>query len=245
MRRPDRLPRVRPAPLGGTRALDAHHRAVRPDAPRRRDRARARDRDRPLHPRADHRHRPGAHRRARGSSSTCGRTRAIRWPGARRSSSSARRSVNDRTADRRTLESQRRGNTERLLLLEQQYRGARRADSAEARRLQSRATYLERLIKSKTRRLAVMQEIADSSVAGAQRGALGTVEVQRLELDARSLGEEVETATNDLAETRADIARLDAGGRHAPAGVPAGARARSRRRWSATPSAHPRSAATP
>jgi len=118
-------------------------------------------------------------------------------------------SVNDRTADRRTMESQRRSNTERLLLLEQQYRGSRRADSAEARRLQVRATYLERLIKSKTRRLAVMQEIADSSVAGAQRGALGTVEVQRLELDARSLGEEVETATNDLAETRADLARLD------------------------------------
>ena len=118
-------------------------------------------------------------------------------------------SVNDRTADRRTMESQRRSNTERLLLLEQQYRGSRRTDSAEARRLQVRATYLERLIKSKTRRLAVMQEIADSSVAGAQRGALGTVEVQRLELDARSLGEEVETATNDLAETRADLARLD------------------------------------
>ena len=118
-------------------------------------------------------------------------------------------SVNDRTADRRTMESQRRSNTERLLLLEQQYRGSRRADSAEARRLQVRATYLERLIKSKTLRLAVMQEIADSSVAGAQRGALGTVEVQRLELDARSLGEEVETATNDLAETRADLARLD------------------------------------
>lgn len=118
-------------------------------------------------------------------------------------------SVNDRTADRRTLETQRRGNTERLLLLDLQYRGARRADSAEARRLQSRATYLERLIKSKSRRLAVMQEIADSSVAGAQRGALGTVEVQRLELDARSLGEEVETASNDLAETRADIIRLE------------------------------------
>ena len=118
-------------------------------------------------------------------------------------------SANDRTADRRTLETQQRGNTERLLLLELQYRGSRRADSAEARRLQSRATYLERLIKSKTRRLAVMQEIADSSLAGAQRGALGTVEVQRLELDARSLGEEVETATNDLAETRADLARLD------------------------------------
>ena len=120
-------------------------------------------------------------------------------------------SVNDRTADRRTLEMQSRGNTERLMLLDLQYRGGRRADSAEARRLQSRATYLERLIKSKTRRLTVMQEIADSSVAGAQRGALGTVEVQRLELDARALGEEVETATNDLAETRADIARLEQG----------------------------------
>jgi len=118
-------------------------------------------------------------------------------------------SVNDRTADRRTLETQRRGNTERLLLLDQQYRGSRRAESADARRLQSRATSLERLIKSKTRRLGVMQEIADSSVAGAERGALGTVEAQRLELDARTAGEEVETATNDLAETRADLVRLD------------------------------------
>jgi membrane fusion protein len=118
-------------------------------------------------------------------------------------------SASDRTADRRTLESQSRANASRLLIIDQQYRGSRRADSAEARRLQSRATYLERLIKSKTRRLVVMQEIADSSVAGAQRGALGTVEVQRLELDARSLAEEVETANNDLAETRADIARVE------------------------------------
>jgi len=117
-------------------------------------------------------------------------------------------SANDRTADRRTLETQQRGNTERLLLIDLQYRGSRRSDSAEARRLQSRETYLERLIASKTRRLAVMQDIADSSVAGAKRGALGTVEVQRLENDARALGEEVETANNDLAETRADMARL-------------------------------------
>jgi membrane fusion protein len=117
-------------------------------------------------------------------------------------------SANDRTADRRTLESQSRANTERLLLIDQQYRGARRADSAEARRLQSRAAYLERQINSKTRRLAVMQEIADSSQSGFDRGAMGRVEVQRLELDARSLNEEVEAATNDLAETRADIARL-------------------------------------
>jgi membrane fusion protein len=118
-------------------------------------------------------------------------------------------SANDRTADRRTLETQQRGNTERLILLDLQYRGSRRADSAEARRLQSRTTYLERLIASKARRLAVMQDIADSSVAGARRGALGTVEVQRLENDARALGEEVETASNDLAETRADMARLE------------------------------------
>jgi len=118
-------------------------------------------------------------------------------------------SANDRTADRRTHETQQRGNTERLILLDLQYRGSRRADSAEARRLQSRTTYLERLIASKARRLAVMQDIADSSVAGARRGALGTVEVQRLENDARALGEEVETASNDLAETRADMARLE------------------------------------
>lgn len=121
-------------------------------------------------------------------------------------------SVNDRTADRRTLETQQRGNTERLLLLDLQYRGSRRADSAEARRLQSRAAYLDRQIKSKTRRLTVMQEIADSSAAGAERGALGRVEVQRLELDARVLSEEVDAASNDLAETRADIARVEQAG---------------------------------
>ena len=118
-------------------------------------------------------------------------------------------SANDRTADRRSLETQQRINSERLVLLDQQYRTSRRADSADARRLASREKFLERMIKSKSQRLAVMQEIADSSVAGAQRGALGTVEVQRLELDARALGEEVETANNELAETRADMIRLD------------------------------------
>ena len=120
-------------------------------------------------------------------------------------------SVNDRTADRRTLESQRRSNTERLLLLEQQYQSSRRADSTDARRLQSRVAYLERTIKSKSSRLAVMQQIADASDSGVKRGALGAVEAQRLELDARAVGEEVDAATNDLAETRADIARLEQG----------------------------------
>ena len=121
-------------------------------------------------------------------------------------------SVNDRTADRRTLETQRRGNTERLLLLDLQYRGSRRADSAEVRRLQSRALYLERAIRSKSGRLQVMQEIADASDSGAKRGALGAVEAQRLQLDARTVGEEVDAATNDLAETRADIARVEQAG---------------------------------
>ncbi len=117
-------------------------------------------------------------------------------------------SLNDRSADQRTLETQRRTNTERLFLLEQQHRTSQRADSAQLRRLEDRATHLERLIVSKTRRLAVMQEMVDSSAEGAKNGALAPFEVRKLELETRSIGEEVETATSDLSETRSDITRL-------------------------------------
>lgn len=116
--------------------------------------------------------------------------------------------LSDRGADRRTWESQRRAAESRLAILEGQYRIRLRADSADARRLEARLRHYERVIVSKKRRLALLTEIADSSAAGAARGSIGRFEATRVEFDARGLAEEVEAATQDADETRADIARL-------------------------------------
>ena len=191
----------------------------------------------PLHPRAHHRHRSGTHRpegivtsvRAHEGDSVALRRAAVRHPflvGQR----SHRRPAHPRDPAARQHRAPPPASTSST---------AARAAPTPPRPAgcQSRATYLERLIKSKTRRLAVMQEIADSSWPGRKRGALGTVEVQRLELDARSLGEEVETATNDLAETRADHRAARPVGDHPAARIPPGPRRRRGGAWSATRSA--------
>lgn len=115
----------------------------------------------------------------------------------------------DRSADRLSFESQRRGSEARLAILDGQYRIQRRADSAEERRLLTRVAYLERQITSRSRRLGLLREIADSSAAGASRGSIGRFEASRLEFDARSLAEELEGAELELAEVRADVVRLD------------------------------------
>jgi membrane fusion protein len=117
--------------------------------------------------------------------------------------------LSDRSADRLSFESQKRGSEARLAILEGQYRIRRRADSADERRLLARIAYLERQITSKTRRLGLLREIADSSAAGASRGSIGRFEASRLEFDARSLAEEVEGSEQELAEVRADVSRLE------------------------------------
>ncbi len=115
----------------------------------------------------------------------------------------------DRSADRLSFESQRRGSEARLAILEGQYRIQLRADSAEERRLRTRVAYLERQAASRTRRLGLLREIADSSAAGATRGSIGRFEASRLEFDAQSLAEEVDGTAQELAEVRADLVRLD------------------------------------
>lgn len=117
-------------------------------------------------------------------------------------------SLSDRSADRRTLETQRATDQLRLTILRSQHETRRRADSAEVRRLANRADYLAGLIASRGRRLALTRQLADSALAGARRGAVGALEASRLDLEANTLEEEVERARNDLAETRSDIARL-------------------------------------
>jgi membrane fusion protein len=115
----------------------------------------------------------------------------------------------DRSSERRSLERSLAATNDRLALIAAEERARRRADSAESLRLRERAAYLERQLASKTRRQQLLREIADSSMAGAQRGALARFEANRLEFDARSLAEEVEAANHDLVEVRADLARLE------------------------------------
>jgi len=122
-------------------------------------------------------------------------------------------SMSDRAADRLTLESQLRANEQRLTILKSQYDTRKRSDEAEGRRLQNRIQFLEGLITSKSKRLALTKMLADSSSSGAKRGAIGQLEASRLELEYSTLQEEVDGARNDLAEARSDITRLEEDGK--------------------------------
>jgi len=114
----------------------------------------------------------------------------------------------ERGTERRTLEATARVNSERLVTLRTEREVRDRADVAEMDRLHGRIGFLERQIKSKERRLALLREIADSSRDGAARGALARFEASRLELDYRTLEEELSAANNELAESKEDIARV-------------------------------------
>jgi membrane fusion protein len=114
-------------------------------------------------------------------------------------------SLSDRSADLRTLETQRSSNEQRLIILKSQYETRRRADAADSRRLENRIRFLDGLFRSKSTRLVLTRRLADSAISGAGRGAIGQLEASRMELEASTLAEEVQ---NDLDETRSDIARL-------------------------------------
>ncbi|MDZ4864278.1 MAG: HlyD family efflux transporter periplasmic adaptor subunit [Gemmatimonadota bacterium] len=117
-------------------------------------------------------------------------------------------SLSDRSADLRTLETQRSSNEQRLIILKSQYETRRRSDAADSRRLENRIRFLDGLFRSKSTRLVLTRRLADSAISGAGRGAIGQLEASRMELEASTLAEEVQSVQNDLDETRSDIARL-------------------------------------
>ncbi len=117
-------------------------------------------------------------------------------------------SATDRSGDRRMLETQRRTDEDRLRIAASQHETRKRGDEAEQRRLQARIESLSRIIASKQHRLALTHELADSAQSGYRKGSVNRVESARLDLEVATLGEEVQTATNDLAEARADLTRL-------------------------------------
>jgi membrane fusion protein len=114
----------------------------------------------------------------------------------------------DRFGDRRTLETQRRADAERLTIVQSQYDTRKRADASEKRRLETRVRALQRLLVSRQQRLKLTRELADSALAGLRSGAVNRVEAARLDLEASTLNEDVLAATNDLDETQADLVRL-------------------------------------
>jgi multidrug efflux pump subunit AcrA (membrane-fusion protein) len=122
-------------------------------------------------------------------------------------------SLSDRSGDRRTLETQRGADQDRLRILTSQYETRKRADEAEARRLKARIESLRRLITSKEHRLGLTRELADSAMSGYRSGAVNRVEAARLDIEVTTLQEEVQSANNDLEDARADLARLADDGR--------------------------------
>ncbi|MEP6574309.1 MAG: HlyD family efflux transporter periplasmic adaptor subunit [Gemmatimonadota bacterium] len=122
-------------------------------------------------------------------------------------------SMNDRATERLTIENQLRTYDQRLTILRSQFDTRRRADSAEARRLDNRIQFLQGLVASKGKRLSLTKELADSAASGARRGAIGKLEASRLELEYSTLQEEVDGTQHDLAEARSDITRLQEDGK--------------------------------
>jgi membrane fusion protein len=117
-------------------------------------------------------------------------------------------SLIDRSGDQRTLEAQRRADQERLRIAASQQETRLRADQAERRRLGDKIASLNRVIASKRQRLALTRELADSAQAGYRRGAVNRLEAVRLDLEATTLGEEIQIAVDELEESRADLDRL-------------------------------------
>jgi len=118
-------------------------------------------------------------------------------------------SMADRSAERRTLQTNLKADEGRLAIATSQLETRRRADEAEGHRLADQVTYLDRLVASKNRRLALTRELADSASSGARSGSVGRVEASRLELEVVTLAEEVQAAENDRDEARAAIKRLE------------------------------------
>jgi membrane fusion protein len=116
--------------------------------------------------------------------------------------------LSDRSGERRTVVTQRRADEERIRIAASQFETRARADSAEARRLRTRIESLGRVIGLKQHRLALTRELADSALSGFRRGSVNRVESSRLDLEATTLAEELQTANNDLAEAKADLDRL-------------------------------------
>ncbi len=116
--------------------------------------------------------------------------------------------MGDRAADRRSLEARNAADSTRLTIAASQRETRRRADQAEIRRLETRAEYLRRVIASRTSRYALSRELADSAASGAQRGSVGRLEAARLEYEASTLAEEIQSAEDELSEVHATIERI-------------------------------------
>lgn len=116
--------------------------------------------------------------------------------------------LSDRSSELRTLETQRRADQERLQIAASQYQSHQRADQDEAQRLAARVRFLEQLIVSKQHRLEKTRQLADSFQVGVQRGSVGRLEATRLDIEASTLAEDVQIASNDLTDTRAAVTRL-------------------------------------
>lgn len=116
--------------------------------------------------------------------------------------------LGDRAAALRESETQERGAREGLVNADALFAAQSQADEMERRRLEARARSLTRTIDLKSRQLTLTRQLAEQYRGGAQRGAVGGVEASRLELEAQRLAEEIETATGERDDARAQAARI-------------------------------------
>ncbi len=116
--------------------------------------------------------------------------------------------MGDRAADRRTLETQRDADRTRLTIVASQRETRRRGAESDIRRLETRRAYLDRILVSKRQRLALLRELADSATSGARRGSVGRLEAARLEFEASTIAEEIQSSEDERDDVRAGIERI-------------------------------------
>ncbi len=116
--------------------------------------------------------------------------------------------LSDRSSEVRTLETRLRANQERIRILASQYETRKRQDASEERRLGAKVAFLDKLIASKNKRLALTRELADSAQSGTRNGSINRLDATRLDLEVTSVAEEIQTAQNDLDDAKAAIVRM-------------------------------------
>ncbi|MGI8498949.1 MAG: HlyD family efflux transporter periplasmic adaptor subunit [Gemmatimonadaceae bacterium] len=116
--------------------------------------------------------------------------------------------IGDRSADLHALETQLRGATERAANARSEYQDQRSAEEQEEIRLTARLANLTRTIELKRAQLATVRTLADNLARGVARGAVSGSESATPELQAQTIGVELEQLVGNAEDTRGAITKL-------------------------------------
>ena len=114
----------------------------------------------------------------------------------------------ERTAELQTLRTQAVGTRASIGNVAREFESRRRADEAEARRLETRIDYLARTIELKRRQAALAADLAARYKQGSDAGAMSGAEYSQAQLEADRLAADVTASEGELAESRETLGKL-------------------------------------